>query len=336
MQLPIGKVSNEVLSRYVFCQQLADPSVLLGPRVGEDAALVKIGDYVVALKSDPITGAVENVGWLAVHVNANDIATRGAAPKWFLSTILLPEGSDEELFDKIVSQIRSALSELNATLVGGHSEVVAGLSRPMVIGAMAGLIEGGRTLTSGGARPGDLIVLTKTVGIEGTAILATDYEEKLVDKVGWEIVSRAKSFIRNISVVKECLAASKLQHVTAIHDLTEGGLTAALNELSEASKVGFEVELDKVPIAEETVRICESLEVSPFQLISSGSVLITVREEGAYALLNALRRAGVRATVIGKVIDRHLGRKLLSKGELLEAPSLTGEELWKVFKEYFR
>jgi len=333
--LPVGKVANEILLRYVFNKPVEDPSILLGPGLGEDAAVVRVGDSLLVLKSDPITGAVENIGWLAVHINANDVATRGAVPKWFLATILLPENCEEQLLAKIFDQISLALSELNAFLVGGHTEVCAGLNRPIVVGSMAGLVKGNKFFTSSGAKPGDAIVLTKTVGIEGTAVLASDYEQVLVKELGEDLVAKAKLMIKQISVVKDCLTAIEVEHVSAIHDLTEGGLTTALYELSEASNVGFKVELSSVPIADVTLAICEALKVNPYQLVSSGAVLITVEKSFVEELISKLKEAGVKATVIGEVVEKSSGRLFLMGGKPVEL-RVQQEELWKVFKEYFR
>src|SRR5512136_3108998 len=169
----VGKPPLAVLERLFRQCGVRDPRVIVGPRVGEDAAVVDLGDRYLVAKVDPITFVAEEIGWYAVHVNANDLAVRGAKPAWFLMTLLLPEAQAEEsLLADIFTQVRDACGAVGASLVGGHTEVTSGLDRPILAGTMLGEVEKDRLVTTAGARVGDTVLLSKGIAIEGTSILA--------------------------------------------------------------------------------------------------------------------------------------------------------------------
>jgi hydrogenase expression/formation protein HypE len=328
-KLKVGKIPNEILGKIVFSKLGAeDPSVILGPNVGEDAALLPVRSGVIAFKSDPITGSVDEVGRLAVYVNANDIATKGAIPKWFQQCILLPEGSTTEDLEAICEQIDSAARELGVSIVGGHTEVTRGISRPLVIGSMIGVIRDERFLTSSGAHPGDLLYMTKSAGIEGTAILSSN--RKITSKFSSGFTSRCKKLIQLINVVPECSKLSHLEGVTSIHDLTEGGLLGGAWELAEAAGSGISLDLRPVPVMKETADLCRELDLDPYRLISSGSVIFTVRKGSERSVEEALTQAGIKHTRIGKVLRQASGRFYIdlsgSKRPLIP-PS--ADELWR-------
>ena len=310
--LPIGKVPNDILERVVFKRTGAKlDRVVLGPAIGEDAAVVDMGDRYVVIASDPITGASSGIGWYAVHVNANDVAVRGATPLFLTLTILLPKDVSVGLLDEVVNDAHSAAMELGVSIVGGHTEVVSFLSHPVVCGTMIGEVEKGKLVTTGGAKPGDVILITKHAGLEGASIIASERYNELVEVVGRGVLERAKSFSRMLSVVKEALALNEGCKVTAMHDPTEGGVIGGLIELSIASNVGFRVNGAKIPVAEETRRICEVLGVNPLRLISSGVLLATVDEEAVDDAVKALKNAGVKFSIIGEVVD---------EGRIIEGP----------------
>jgi hydrogenase expression/formation protein HypE len=304
-----GKVPTEVLEKIVF-QNLGAKrdDVLLKPSIGEDAALVKAGNETLAISTDPITGAEEWLGWLAVHVSANDIATRGIQPRWFNSIILLPKKSTTELIEKICTQMDKAARQLNIAITGGHCEITPGIEHPIVSGCVVGVAENGKYVTSSGARIGDCIILTKGTGIEGTAILASDRRQELLKIFGESFVKKAENFFERISVVKDALTAFRIGGVSAMHDPTEGGVAGGLHELADAAKVGFNVYEEKILIPEETRKICAHFEIDPLQLISSGSLLIVAEEEKTDKIINSLSRNGIQASIIGKVVEPELGR----------------------------
>lgn len=299
-----GKVPPELLERLVF-KHLGkhDPDLLLGPGIGQDASLLKIGDYVVVASTDPITGSIEDVGWLAVHINANDVATFGVSPRWFLTSIMLPEGCSEADLERITSQIGEAASSLDITVVGGHTEITEGLDRPIVAGFMIGITQQGEYVTSTGAKPGDVIILTKTVGIEGTAIIATEGASTLAKQIPQTILSEAKALRTQISVVKEGISAFQTGYITAMHDPTEGGLSGGIHELCDASNVGFEINADNIPIHPATRKVCEVLDVNVMELISSGCMVMTCDSEHSSDVIKAIESKGVQARVIGKIME---------------------------------
>lgn len=331
-----GKVPPKVLIKDVFNYLgVPDKRIILGPAIGEDAAIVKINDKILVFTIDPITGATENIGWLSVHINANDIATRGVKPLWYLCCILLPEKNNKNLLKSIMKQIDKASKELGIAVIGGHSEVTPGLNRPIVIGVMIGEGEKGKYITSSGAKVGDKIILTKTAGIEGTAILAKELEKFLRNKINHKILKRAKEFIKKISVVKDALIAMETNAVTAIHDPTEGGVFNGLWELAKASKVGLIVKEDLIPIAFETKMICNVLKLDPLKIMSSGALLITVKNEKSKDVINALRANKIQASIIGEIVELNKGRKLIKKnGDSIRITPHFRDELYIALEKY--
>ena len=304
-----GKIPTEVLVHSVFRYKGAkDRSVILGSSVGEDAALVLVGKDVLVLTTDPVTGTASDIGWLAVHVNANDVACRGARPRWFLCDLLLPERSTAAIVDTIMKQIDKAAKRLGVAVVGGHSEVTPGLKRPIVIGYMVGVVSKKKCITSHTARPRDQIIMTKTIGIEGTAVLATDFAHKLRQKIGPRSLRRAKGLRNMISVVDDALIAVRAGGVRAMHDPTEGGLLQGVWELAEASQVGFVIHESRIAIRPETSEICCALRVDPLRLMSSGCLLIVADRQKSSRILRSLRKRGIPARTIGTVTPRNRGK----------------------------
>ena len=306
-----GKVPSDVLRRLVF-NRLGVPTdrVLSGPGVGEDAAVIDMGDRVLVAKGDPITGAEGNIGWLSVHINANDIASTGARPLWFVCIALLPEGADESLLEGIMDDIHEACLEVGASLVGGHTETTPGLDRPVLAGFMMGEARRDSYVTTGGAKPGDLIILTKGAGIEGTAVIASDLRDHLKGKVDQEVVERGAAMVKWISVVPEAMKAVESASPSALHDPTEGGLINGLWEMAEAAGVGLKVDAASIHVPDETRQICGALGVDPLRLLGSGALLITAQPGEAKKIMKALATEGISASVIGEV-------KPLSEGRLL-------------------
>ncbi|HLF90974.1 MAG TPA: AIR synthase family protein [Anaerolineales bacterium] len=301
--LPLGKLPPELL-KSLLPQTSADPQVVLGPGIGMDCAIVDVGDKLLALKSDPITFAVESIGWYAVQVNANDIATTGARPRWFLSTILLPEAkATRELVEHITGDIFQACQDLGITVVGGHTEITYGLDRPLVIGTLIGEVTRERLVTPKGIQPGDRILLTKGVPIEGTAILAREFVEQLGLHLSGEDIHRAQNFLYEpgISIVRDAQVACEAGSVTGMHDPTEGGLAAALWEMAIASGLSLVVEPEAVPCSELSRRVCQVFDLDPLATIASGALLLTVPPEDVTPVCAALHREGILCAQIGRV-----------------------------------
>jgi hydrogenase maturation factor len=332
--LETGKVPPEKLLELVLrFLGRPDPRVLVGPGIGEDAAVIDMGDALLVLAMDPITAASRDIGWLSVHVNANDVATRGAAPKWFLCTILLPEGSGGDELREIMAQVDRAAKELGVSIVGGHTEVTPGLRSPIIVGVMAGECPKSKYLATGNAKPGDRIVMTKTAGIEGTAVISINYPDIL--RAPGDLIERSRAFLRSISVVEEAAVAAGIDGVHALHDPTEGGILGGVWEMAAASGLGALVEGWRVPVAEETRAICESLGIDPMKLLSSGSLLISVDPRAEEGLLRSLRAKGIRATGIGEMRERSFGVKLAdASGNLIDIESPPRDSIYEVIERY--
>lgn len=336
LRFPTGKVPPEALREIVF-KRLGLPcdELLLGPGVGEDAALLRVGDRVVAVASDPITGAVEDIGWLVVHINANDVASCGIKPRWFLCVAMLPEGADSGLLGGLMDQIHRACLEVGVSLIGGHTETTPGLERPLLIGFMMGEAEESGYVTSGGARPGDRIIMTKAAGIEGTAILARDLRHILVERVSEETLRRAEGLLRRISVVPEALEAMRVGGVHALHDPTEGGVLNGLWEMAEASRVGLHIEEKAIRVLEETRLVCDALEIDPLRLLGSGALLISADPNRAREVVDAIRGLGVEASIIGEARPRGEGGRLMrADGSEEPIEAVEQDELYAVIDRY--
>jgi hydrogenase maturation factor len=334
-RLPVGKLPADRLAALLARAAPAapDPDLLLGPRPGEDAAAVRLGDRALVLAADPVTFATADIGWHAVHVNANDVATRGAEPRWFLATVLLPEGGAPDLPAAIVDQLVAACAEVGATLVGGHTEVTAGLPRPIVAGAMVGEVAADRLLTTGGARPGDALLLTGGLAIEGTALLAAEFAGAVTAAFGAAFAGRCRGFLRapGLSVVPAARVAAA-GGARALHDPTEGGLATALHELADAAGCGLLIDGDAIPVYPETRRLCAHFGLDPLGLLASGALLIATDPARAPAIRADLAAAGIAAAAIGEVRPAAEGRRLRRGGRLAELPRFDRDEVARLFE----
>ncbi|MFX0169047.1 MAG: AIR synthase family protein [Candidatus Hodarchaeota archaeon] len=299
-----GKIPQKVLEEKVFPFLGAqDPDVIHGPGIGRDAAVIRVGRQVIAATTDPITGAFQNIGAYVLHICANDIATFGISPRWFLATILLPENGDLKLLEEIMTSMHQAAESLNIAIIGGHTEVTTGLSRPIIVGFMLGTANEGEFVTSCNAHPGNILILTKGVAIEGTAILATDRAEELGRVIDWQVIQDGQQLLHQLSVVPEALKAISTGGVTAMHDPTEGGIANGLHELADASGLGFIVNRKALIIPHATQKICKQLDINPLNLIASGAMLIATKANKAKEVLEVLEKAGIVASVIGRLVE---------------------------------
>ncbi len=314
--LKLGKLPQPLLQS-LLSRVLPDPRVLVGPRLGEDAAVISMGEKLLVAKTDPITFATEHIGWYAVQVNANDIAMMGGEPRWFLATVLLPEGATAAVAESIFGQIESACRSLGIALVGGHTEVTQGLGRPILAGFMLGEATPDTLVTSSGAREGDDIIVTKGIAIEGTAALALEHGPILAAKgVSRDRVRRAAEylFVPGISVVNDARVARKAGPVHAMHDPTEGGLSTGLWELAQAAGLGLEIDLAQVQVLPETREICARLGIDPLGLLASGALILASPPVSRDAILSALAGAGIPARVIGRLVAREKGFRMVGPG----------------------
>ena len=327
--MKIGKVPENVLERSVFKQLHTKRSeVVLGAGIGEDCAAVKLAeDEVFILSTDPITGTAKDIGKLAIQITVNDLASSGAEPVGVLLTILLPPTAKESHLKQIMNQMEEGCAAANVQIMGGHTEVTAVVNQPVVTVCGVGKVKEGKMIQTSGARPGMDIVVTKWVGIEGTSIIAKEKEEELRTRFSASFIDKAKELDSYLSVLPEAQIAVKAG-VSAMHDITEGGIFGALWEMGEASDIGLDIDVKKIPIRQETVEICEFYGINPYRLISSGSMLMA-SEDGNH-LVRELEKAGIPAAVIGKATegrDRMI-RKDEEEHSFLERPKT--DELYQV------
>jgi len=301
-RLQAGKLPPPLLRQLLRLRGAPDPRVVVGPQFGEDAAVVDFGAQYLVLKSDPVTFTADEIGWYAVHVNANDVAVMGARPAWFQASIIVPVGTTAVAVGQIVRDIHRAARGLGVAVTGGHTEVSPAVRQPVVAGDMHGLVARGRLVRSSGAHAGDAVVLTKWAGIEGTAIIARTFAADVRRLLGPSAQRVAARFHHRpgISVVPAALLAAAAG-ATAMHDPTEGGVAAALFEMANASRKRFAIDLDRVPVLDATARICARFGLNPLGLVGSGALLVTLPPARLPRLLRALRGRRVAAAVIGAV-----------------------------------
>ena len=333
--LPAGKIPNTLLEEFIGKFEFKDPSILIRPGVGEDTAAIDIfGEQVLVLKSDPITFVADNTGYYAVIINANDIATSGALPRWLLTTLLFPPGTTALQIRKIMLEIQGVCRQLGVSLCGGHTEITGAVTRPVVIGMMAGTVMRSKLLDKKNMRTGDKILLTKGVAVEGTAILAGEFENRLADQgISREFLSDCKKFISGISILPEAALAAKHSGTVAMHDVTEGGLATALFELSNAAGCRVRIEMDQIPVFDHTRKLCTALGLNPLGLIGSGSLLIACRPEHHGELIRRIENETIDVTCIGKVTEKGRGVEAFENGRKTEWPEFEVDELARLFRE---
>ena len=333
--LPVGKLRATVLQAFLDQRPVKDPRVVVGPKIGEDAAVIDFGDRYLIATSDPITFATDEIAWYALQVNANDVAVRGARPRWFLATLLLPEGrTTDASIARLFTELHAACEALDVALVGGHTEIAHGLARPVIAGTMLGEVAKDRLVTTGGARVGDAVVLTKGVPLEGAAIIAREREAELLARgVRPAVLSRARGFLKTpgLSVLREAEIACELAEVHAMHDPTEGGIATALHELADAADVGLRIDADRIVVLPEGRELCAAVGVDPLGTIASGALLLTLAPADAGIVIHALAREGIDSHFIGQVVPRAEGVTLVSGSRRAPLPVFARDEITKLF-----
>lgn len=298
--MKVGKLSVDVLKRCIFNNTgVKREEVLVHSGIGEDCSVVDYGRYCCVLSTDPITGTDSNIGYLAVHISCNDIAACGIEPLGILVTILAPEYYEEDDIFNLMKEVNEAASSINVEVIGGHTEVTPAVNRVVISTTAVGRGPIDRYIATSGAKEGDYIIVTKYIALEGTAIIANDYEDYLKSRIDSEAIKNAKKFIEHISVVKEGVLGGKLG-ATSMHDATEGGLLGALWEIAEASNVGFEIQKELIPITYETEIICKAVKIDPLKLISSGMMVMTVKDKDL--VLKSLEEHGIKGSCIGRIV----------------------------------
>lgn len=334
---PPGKLPHDELRRLISRFAGHHERLVVPPQVGEDAAVIDMGDRYLVAKTDPITFATDRIGWYAVHVNANDIATMGARPLFFMATILLPDRADNAaVAEAIFSAIHAAAMDLDIVVCGGHTEITHGLERPIVVGNMLGEMEPDRLIRSSGLRPGHVLLLTKGLAIEATALIARERRDDLLTRGhGAETLARCEAYLEDpgISVVVDAQTATSAGTVSAMHDPTEGGVATGLIELAQASEVGMEIDAASLYVAEDSRRLCAEFDLEPLGIISSGALLIGCEPDSAAPILGALKEAGIRADRIGVIREKEFGVLMRRAGELEELPVFAVDEITRLFAD---
>ncbi|MBI5892210.1 MAG: hydrogenase expression/formation protein [Deltaproteobacteria bacterium] len=329
--LPVGKLPLKILKRFLNRYAVLDKTVVVGPDIGLDAAVIEFGNKYLLAKTDPITFTSEDIGLYTININANDIAAMGGVPRWFLAAILLPAGrADAKMAEKIFSQLSNACKKLNISFCGGHTEITSGIDRPIVIGQMLGEVKKDKLITAMGAKVGDDIILTKGIAIEAASIMAREKGKELAAKFGQRFVSRCRNFIKNpgIGVLKDSRIAMKFGRVHAMHDPTEGGIATGLHELAIASKVGVIVDKDKIHVFPECRRLCDYFGINPLGAIASGALLISAMD--SKKIITGLKKNGIKASIIGRVVEKKNGVKILENGRLRNLKIFERDEITKV------
>jgi hydrogenase expression/formation protein HypE len=302
-----GKLDINILKTFLEKNTILDPRVVVGPKIGEDAAAIDLGkgtDCYWVVTSDPITFTTEEIGYYGVVVNLNDIATMGAIPKWFLATLLFPEGSDLRIIEKVFRQIRNACGRFRISFIGGHTEITPGIKKMIFSGHMIGEVKKDKLVKTSGARAGDLLLLVKGICIEGTSVIAREKEAELLKRgISSSLIRKAKRFIFNpgIDVLRSAQIACQAASIHSMHDPTEGGLINGLIEMAWASGKEIEVDLEKVLIYRESRILCQEFRLNPLGVIASGALLLTVSPSDLLSIQKAFRKNSILIQIIGKV-----------------------------------
>jgi len=333
--LPVGKLNPDLLESLFASYRIDDPTVIIGPRVGEDAAVIDLGDRYLVAKTDPITFAADEIGWYLVCVNGNDVAAMGAVPRWLLVTVLLPEDkTSEALVRNIFSQIVTACEQFNITLCGGHTEITYGLDRPIAVGQMLGQVSKDKLVTCSGARVGDDVLLTKGIAVEATSLIARECKDALMDRgYSTQYIERARQYLKDpgISVLKEATIASSIGGVHAMHDPTEGGLATGLREIARCSHVGMTVWQEKIHIFPECRDLCREFGIDPMGVIASGALIIVTDPSQSDEIADAITGEGIRCSVIGKVAPEERGLVFKRGSEEKPIPVFETDEVTRIF-----
>lgn len=328
--LKTGKLDSDLLKSLVFEKiKYRNEDVKVRPGIGEDCAVVSYGDYDCIMSTDPITAAASEVGRLAIHITCNDIASNGVQPLGILLAVMLPEGTTEEDVAEIMSQAADTATEVGVEIIGGHTEITPAVNQPVIVSTAIGKALADTFQTGDSLAEGDVIMITKSVGLEGTGIIAGDYAEELEGVLSREEMDNALSFFDKVSVVKEGVCAGKVG-THGMHDITEGGILGAVWEMCQIAGVGAEIDCDAIPMEKETDKVCRHFGIDPLRLISSGSMVIMVPEGKVEAMKSAMSEINVDISPIGIIRNRDFGIMMKVGGNIRTVQPPDTDELYKV------
>lgn len=330
--LKVGKLDSDLLEKAVINKiKHKRQDVLVHAGVGEDCATIDFGEYECVMSTDPITASVNDIGRLCIHISCNDIASNGIEPVGILLSVMLPEGTTEDDLSAIMEQAADAAEECGVEIVGGHTEITTAVNQPVIVSTAIGRGKKGQSASAEKIKVGDCILMTKSAGIEGTGIIAGDYEEELAEFLSEEEINEAKALLSKISVVKDGMAAGSIG-THGMHDVTEGGILGAVWEMCRIAGVGAELLDEAIPVEAVTKKICAHYDIDYLRLISSGSMIIMASPDKKSVILEKLEAEGVAAREIGRILPIEEGLYLLKDGEKQEIEPPRADELYKVVK----
>jgi len=333
LPLPNGKFPSDLLDNFFGHLEHDEKRFLIKPGIGEDTAAIDMNDRdTLVVTSDPITFVTDKIGYYTVLINANDIATSGATPQWLMTTLLFPSGATPSEIFQVMTDIKDACQQWGITLCGGHTEITDAVQRPVVVGTLGAALQRQDLIDKRNMRPGDRILLTKGVAVEGTAIIANEFADRLQNLgMTTTAIDDCRRLVHQISILPEAAIAVQSRGVTAMHDVTEGGLATAVSELSCAGGHRLEVYVDAIPILNQTGQVCRCLDIDPMGLIGSGSLLIVCRAEVCEALLHAIGEAGIAVACIGEVKRPGQGVAARQAGIAVAWPEFEVDEITRLF-----
>ena len=328
-----GKLPNDLLERFLAEFETPDPSLVVPPGVGHDTAAVDTNEAdTLVLTSDPITFVTDRIGHYAVLVNANDMATAGAVPRWLLTSLLFPRRTTAAEIHQVMSDLVGVCRAHGIVLCGGHTEITDAVTRPVINGTMLGTVDRARLIDKRRIRPGDRLLLTKAIAVEGTAIIAGEFAAELQRRgLPRAVLQRALALAQDIGILAEAAVCRDHPGLSGLHDVTEGGLATAVRELASAGQCGLRLLVDRIPVFEETRQICSLMGIDPMGLIGSGSLLICCRPEAADDLVRRLAAAGIRATDIGEFVEAEKGVAAEANGHPVDWPAFDVDEITRLF-----
>ncbi len=333
----IGKVNDKLFKTAILPETGASaPEVIVGPGMGLDAAVLKVENGFMAVAEDPIfpgpTTSPEDFGWMTVHIGASDVAVMGIKPQFMTYSLLIPPGTDENYITRLVHSISSAARDLGIAIVGGHTGFYGAVTVPTIGGITVWGI-GQKYVTPAGAQVGDAVIITKGTAIEAAALLGSELGDKLESAgISRDLIQQAAARIKQITVVKDALLAADVSGVHAMHDATEGGLARALWEVAEASKVGLRINRSRVMLPSDVKSICNHFRLNPYEVISEGTLVLSVEADHASSVLDVYQNAGIPAAVIGQVVPAAEGCQWIeADGSSQQLLPPTVDRFWEVF-----
>ncbi|MGN8729132.1 AIR synthase family protein [Hornefia butyriciproducens] len=332
-ELKIGKLDSDVLQRIVIDKiRYRRPEVKTRAGIGEDCAVIDYGEYECVVSTDPITADVKNIGRLAIHISCNDVASNGIEPLGITLAVMLPVGTTESDVQTIMTQAGTAAEEAGVEIIGGHTEVTPAVNQPVIVSTAFGRGTAGESASARNMRPGDMILMTKSAGLEGTGIIATEKAEELTGVLTPQELRRAQGMIRNVSVVKDGVTAGRIG-TSGMHDVTEGGILGAVWEMCHISGLGAEVELEAIHVDPVTEKIAAHYGINPLRLISSGCMLIVAPPSKAYKIVTEYHKidVNIKSAIIGKICGAEHGiTQIDPQGQESEIAPPYADELYKV------